>query len=173
MATTDQLIQSMGYEMHSHNSAVQRLNQAGIHFELFEHDAVFTMDDVARTLSIPVDSQVKTLVLAYPVEGGTALVLCGISANGQLDMRKVAQTLGVSRSKLQLLNAEHIQSALGVPRGAIGLAHSPGPHPSLLSAKLLTSPFLYFGAGENTLTLKVPTHECAERLPLMSADIEK
>lgn len=159
--------------MHSDNPALQRLNQAGIYFDLLEHDAVFTMDDVAKTLAIPVECQVKTLVLAYPVDGSTALVLCGISANGQLDMRKVAQTLGVSRSKLQLLNAEHIQSALGVPRGAIGLAHSSGPHPPLLSSKLLTSPYLYFGAGKNTLTLKVSTRECVEMLPLTSGDIEK
>ncbi len=159
--------------MTSSNSAVRRLTELGINYELLEHDAVFTMDDVSRMLDIPINNQVKTLVLGYQIAGKDELVLCGISASGQLDMRKVSQILGVSRSKLQLLNAERIESALGVPRGAIGLAHSNGHHSPLLSEKLLESDFLYFGAGSNTLTLKVATKDCVDLLPLICADIEK
>jgi hypothetical protein len=155
------------------NQAINRLQELSIDYQLLVHAAVYTMDDVAEILDIPEASQVKTLALRVKGDGDTDIVLCGIRAKGQLDIRKVAQLLNISRSKLQLLNADDIFVELGVPRGAIGLAHAKGRRPSFLSKNLMQSPFLYFGAGSNTQTLKVPTDACIASLSLIPAEIEK
>ncbi len=159
--------------MYTELAAIKHLNEHAIAHTLLSHPPVITMADVLSTLSIPEHEQVKTLALSYTQDGVEHFLLCGLRAQRQLDIKKVSTTVGISRSKLNLLNSERIQSAFQVERGAIGIAHGTDFCTVLISQHFDMSGSLYFGAGLNTLTIKVNAQECIEKLNIQPCDIEK
>ncbi len=151
---------------------LRRLQDAQADFSILEHQAVYTMADVERLISIPVEGSIKTMVLSLATAGSPNLAFCGISASGKLDFGKVARVLGVGRNRLGLLPPERVLELLGAPIGAIGLVW-PGDHETLLSSRIRTTGRVYCGIGRNDRTLDVGLQDLIRVTGCKVCDIEK
>jgi prolyl-tRNA editing enzyme YbaK/EbsC (Cys-tRNA(Pro) deacylase) len=126
------------------------------------------MEDVARVLSLPIEQQVKTMVVARR-DGGMAL--CGIRPDARLNLGGVARALGVSRSSLALAPPDAIEERLGMPPGAVGLVTGVSVD-VLLAESFADVSELYFGAGRHDRTLKAKTEPLVAALGVRFGDIE-
>ncbi len=133
----------------------QKLRAASCVYEILDHAPVYTMEDVARELSIPEESQVKTMVVRLRTETGQEPLLCGIGPKARLDLKGVAAHLGIPRARLSLMTPEETEAALKMPRGAIGLI-APDTSPRvLIDRKFEGCPVLSCGMGRHDRTLKI------------------
>lgn len=152
---------------------LEKLKNAACEYELLEHPAVFTMDDVERHILVPRESRVKTMVVAAQDGAQTSPVLCGLQAAARLDVKKVAKFLGLPKSSVSMMPPAEAESVIHMPRGAIGLI-APFTSPRvLLSPFFRAQPFLCFGIGRNDRTLKIPVCDLRKAVEVTFADIER
>lgn len=142
-------------------------------YEIIEHEPVYTMEDVKRTIEVPFASRVKTMVVALHAESAVNPVLCGLRADGRLALKQVAKILGVPHSRVTLMAPEVTELTLQMPREAIGLVTPYGSPQVLLSTQLSSQSILYFGVGRNDRTLKIAVVDLQRVTNMILADIEK
>ena len=155
------------------SAILQKLEDAACSYELLEHHLVFTMDDVEKHICVPIESRVKTMVVATQGPAGLTPILCGLQATARLDIKKVAGLIGLSRSKVSMMSPEAAEDVLAMPRGAIGLiAPFFSPH-VILSQFFKYQPYVCFGVGRNDRTLKISIENLRKVTQVNFADIEK
>lgn len=152
---------------------LEYLRSTSVAYDIIEHEPVFTMDDVARVLTIPVSARVKTLVLRTGSDENHEAILCGISASGRLSLPAVSSYMGITRSRLKMASPTEAENLLGVPRGAIGLVIPDRSPRVLLSRRFQGEPELFFGAGRNDRTLRLPIDSLARLCTFEFANIEQ
>ena len=159
----------------SYDAIIARLKAKRITYEILEHEPVFTMEDVINNIDIPLELQVKSLAVSWqdPYSDQQMVAICGLSATGKLDFKLVAGVLGVSRSKLKMINPKDSMRLLGMPYGAIGLIAPKGNPVILVSEYFSKSEILYFGVGRNDRTIKLSKNNLLNISDIKFATIER
>lgn len=104
-----------GIVMTQRGAVLERLNTLGIPYELAEHPAVFTIDEMER-LGVPLDGEVvKNLFLRDAKKRRFFLV--AVQKDKQVDLRRLGELLGAGR--LSFASAELLEQFLGLHQGEV------------------------------------------------------
>lgn len=149
----------------SFDTLCEFLQSNGVAFNTLEHPPVFTMEDVARELNIPEKAMAKALLVNITGKGLYRVVLPGMS---RFNTRKLAATLGISKSRIKFAEREAIEQA-GFTVGAI----SPfgGDIPTYIDQSLLNQELVYCGAGDNDKTFSLKPTDIVSISSALVADI--
>ena len=141
------------------DTILTRLHQCGARFTIHQHARSITIQDADQTLWFPVEQLVKTI--AFRVKGnGWALVgLCGYN---QVDYKKLAIAVGISRDKLMRLTPEEVQAELGYQLGGVAPFAPNEQTTVLLDAGVLSWPAIYCGVGRNDRTLEIAPRDLVQ-----------
>lgn len=147
---------------------LENLQSSGYLIKVLEHHSVITMDDVARTLDIPVDSTAKTILLSQEKIGLIAVVLCG---KNKVDYSKVANVLHVPRKTVKIAELSTLTS-LGLNPGEVcpffGFFQK-----TIVDTTLLTQPFVYCGSGNPQKTIKISPEEMVKATNATVANVSQ
>ena len=106
-------------------TVLEKLNTLGISFELIEHPAVFTIDEIEH-LGISLDGEVaKNLFLRDAKKRRFFLVV--VQKDKQVDLKHLGELLGAGR--LSFASAELLEHFLGLHQGEVtpmGVLNDPG-----------------------------------------------
>jgi Cys-tRNA(Pro)/Cys-tRNA(Cys) deacylase len=129
-----------------------RLAAAGVAFRIHEHAPSITVQDAETHLDFPVEQLLKTIAFRVKNRGWVLAALCG---HAQVDYKRLAAALSVSRDKLMRLTAEEVQSDLGYELGGVAPFAPHAQTEVLIDAGALGWPLIYCGAGRNDRTLEI------------------
>lgn len=133
---------------------IERLNTSGYSPRVMSHDPVITMEDVVRTLNMPVASMAKTILLSHKEIGLIAVVLPGMN---KVSYSKVANILHVSRKTVKIAERK-ILKGLGLSSGDICPFYE-FFQKTIIDASLLTQQFVYCGSGNPRKTIIITPQE--------------
>jgi Cys-tRNA(Pro)/Cys-tRNA(Cys) deacylase len=129
-----------------------RLAAAGVAFRIHEHAPSITVQDAETHLDFPVEQLLKTIAFRVKNRGWVLAALCG---HAQVDYKRLAAALSVSRDKLMRLTPEEVQSDLGYELGGVAPFAPHAQTEVLIDAGTLGWPLIYCGAGRNDRTLEI------------------
>ena len=152
------------------NKALTKLESNAIRYEILMHQELYSMNDVEKILNIPYTSRVKSLLIKS--KKNDKYYVCGITAKGKLDFKKVANAISSSRSQLVFATQSEYEEMLSIPLGSLG-SIVPESIGVLLSRNFINEHILYFGIGTNFKTLKIEMKELAKIQEFMLCDIEE
>jgi|GEM_PF-3259301 len=133
---------------------LERLKFSGYSPKIIDHDPVITMDDVVRTLDIPVASMAKTILLYQKEIGLIAVVLPGMS---KVDYSKVANTLHVPQKTVKIAE-QKILTGFGLNSGDVCPFYE-FFQKTIVDTALLTQQFVYCGSGNPRKTIMISSQE--------------
>lgn len=135
------------------DSVCCRLEKLGIHYELYLHEAVYTIEDMER-LSIPhFDCVVKNLFLRNA--NGKQHYLVVLAHDKTADLKEIRAQLGTSG--LSFASEERLQKYLGLQKGAVtpfGVLNDPeGAVSVVFDEELKNNLLIGVHPNENTATV--------------------
>ncbi len=92
------------------------LAASGVAYRIHEHAPSVTIQDADTNLDFPVDQLMKTIAFRVKNRGWVLAALCGYA---QVDYKRLAAAVGVSRDKLMRLEPEEVQGELGYELGGV------------------------------------------------------
>jgi Ala-tRNA(Pro) deacylase len=146
------------------------LEQEGIEYELVEHDRALTAAAEARAAGQEPANAVKS-VLLRSVEGYELVVL---QASDRLDLGKVSQQLGESRSDLRLATEEEIDADF--PQFELGAIPPLGemlPAPEIVDRRVLEHDRVLCNAGDHTHSVLLDPSEIVRASSAEVADVRE
>lgn len=145
-----------------------KLKELGYSAEILEHDPVITIDDVVRTLNIPVERMAKTVLLDQKETGLIAAVLPGM---GKVDFVKIANILNVPKSSVQIAN-KAIMKDLGINPGDVCPFYD-FLQKIIVDTDLLKQERVYCGSGNPRKTIVIDPKEMVKAIGATIADISQ
>ncbi|BBF85353.1 hypothetical protein DLM_1736 [Aquitalea magnusonii] len=103
--------------MTSPQDLLQQLDAQDIHYQRFDHPAVFTCAEASMLAPLPVGLPSKNLFLKAG-KTGRYLLLC-LPASARLDLKALGELLAIKN--LGFASAERLLAALGLTPGAVSL----------------------------------------------------
>lgn len=143
-----------------------KLKKLGCSIEVLEHDPVITINDVVCTLNISVERMTKTILLNQKEIGLIAAVLPG---KGKVDCTKIANTLNVSKSSVQIAK-QTIMKKFGINSGDVCPFHD-FLQQVIVDATLLKQQRIYCGSGDPRRTIVIDPEEMVKAIGATIADI--
>ena len=126
------------------------LTEQGVPFEMHEHSPAYTAQEVAAEEHVSGNVMAKAVV----VEADGKYAICALPASYKLDMKKVAEALGVKSIRL----ADESEMAELFPDVEVG-AEPPMGHlwdlPTLVDAHLAADEEIYFQAGTHRHAIRM------------------
>lgn len=147
---------------------MMKLKVLGCSAEILEHEIVVTIDDVVHTLSIPVESMAKTVLLKQREIGLIAVVLSGMS---KVDCIKVAYILNVPRSSVQIANRAAMED-IAINPGEVCPFHD-FLQKIIVDTNLLKQGRVYCGSGDPRKTIVIDPKEMVKAIGATIADISQ
>ena len=147
---------------------IAKFKGLGYPVEILEHDLVITIDDVVRTLNIPVVRMAKTVLLNQEEAGLVAAVLPGMS---KVDFAKVANILHVPKSSVQIANRA-LMTDLGIKPGDASPFHD-FLQKVIVDTDLLKQEKVYCGSGDPRKTIVIDPKEMVKAIGAAIADISQ
>ena len=135
-----------------HDEILERLRYSGILYRIHEHAPSITIQDADQNLWFPVDQLLKTIAFRVKNRGWVLAALCGYS---QVDYKKLAAAVGVSRDKLMRLSPTEVASELGYELGGVAPFAFNDQTRVVIDAGALTFPVIYCGVGRKDRTLEI------------------
>ena len=128
------------------------LTAAGVPYRIHEHAPSITIQDADTHLDFPVEQLLKTIAFRVKNRGWVLAALCGYA---QVDYKRLAAAVGVSRDKLMRLAAEEVEAELGYPLGGVAPFAPNAQTEVLIDAGALGWPLVYCGTGRSDRTLEI------------------
>lgn len=110
-----------------------------------------TVDEAARALGVAPAQIIKSVVIL--ADGEPLLVIA--SGNARIDLKRLADHLGVARKRLKLADPATVQALTGYPVGGVPPFGHAQPLRTLVSAAVLTQPVIYGGGGSACSLLRL------------------
>ncbi|AWN35095.1 prolyl-tRNA synthetase associated domain-containing protein [Methylobacterium radiodurans] len=137
------------------NELIARLNECGIAYELFEHPAVLTVDEMMATCGDIGGTHTKNLFLR---DGKKAHYLVTLRHDARIDLKALRSVLG-ARGGLSFASTEALREHLGVESGAVSpfaaMNSAPGAVKIFVQDRLLLEEHIDVHPLSNNLTLKI------------------
>ena len=124
----------------------------GIPHTVHEHAPSVTIADADAYLGFPVERLLKTIAFRAKGRGWVLAALCGYN---QVDYRKLAEAVGISRNKLMRLTPEEVESDLGYPLGGVAPFAPNAQTLVLLDKGALQHETIFCGTGRPDRTLEI------------------
>ncbi|MHB1834514.1 MAG: aminoacyl-tRNA deacylase [Solirubrobacteraceae bacterium] len=146
------------------------LEDAGVVYELIEHEPTMSASEEARAAHYAADQVAKTVILRK----GDSYVLVALPASERLDLHKLRAVLGATR-QLQLASEDEIARAFpGVEVGAVPPFATSVPDIEVIDPALLGQPRILWPAGDHRHSVLVDPHDvariCAARIAEITGD---
>lgn len=136
----------------------QLLRDAGVPYQITEHEAVFTSDEAARVRGTRPEEGAKALVVKADADRYYHVV---ISGNLRVDNARLRQIVGTRR--VRFANDEELLNLTGCVRGAVPPFGNLFGLPVLMDESLQRCDQIAFNAGSNTVSI-VMRREDFERI---------
>ncbi|HKH42328.1 MAG TPA: YbaK/EbsC family protein [Solirubrobacterales bacterium] len=149
-------------------TTTSHLDQQGMGYEVVEHDLAFTAAAEARAAGQEPANAVKS-VLLRDLEGYELVV---IQASDRLDLHKVREQLGESRSELRLASEEEMDADF--PQFELGALPPLGemlPAPEIVDRRVLDHDRVLCNAGDHTHSLLLDPREIVRASNADVADV--
>jgi prolyl-tRNA editing enzyme YbaK/EbsC (Cys-tRNA(Pro) deacylase) len=91
------------------------LRARAVQYEEIDHGRVLTLADVEREIGGKTAEMIKALIVKTP-EG---FILAALPGDRKLDRKKLADFLGYPGKRVDLIPADQVEGAIGLPLGAI------------------------------------------------------
>lgn len=131
------------------------LDASGVPYRIHEHAPSVTIQDADAHLDFPVEQLLKTIAFRVKNRGWVLAALCGYA---QVDYKRLAAAVGVSRDKLMRLEAREVQSELGYELGGVAPFAPNAQTQVRIDSGALGWQVVYCGAGRNDRTLAIDPH---------------
>ena len=129
------------------------LTKSGVPFVIHSHEAMRTVEDMARNPLFDLTRIVKTVAFRTR---NNKIVLAAIRGNRRVDYPRLAALLGINRRDLAPLSPEEVQEFLGVEPGSVSPVSVHDGALLLIDEEALTIlPTLYCGIGRPDRTLEI------------------
>ena len=150
------------------SEAIERfLTGEGVEHELIEHEPVMSAGEEAATTSVPSQRVCKTVVL----HDGAAYVIAAIPASQRLDLHKLRDLLGASRS-LRLATEDEIgRDFPSVEVGAVPPFGPMVPAAEVIDSSLLEHDEVLCAAGDHRHSVLLDPHDVVRITAARTADI--
>lgn len=140
------------------------LREAGVAFEMLEHEPVRTSEDAARVRGTPLEAGAKALV----VRADERFVHCVLPAHLRADNALLRGLVGTR--KLRFATPEELQALTGCAPGAVPPFGNLFGLPVLVDEALCRNERVAFNAGSNAVSI---TMRCDDMVRLAGAKICK
>jgi Ala-tRNA(Pro) deacylase len=145
------------------------LEQAGVDFDVLDHDRTERATEEAAALGIEPESVAKTLVLVAP-SGNVRAVL---AASDRVDLHKVAGVLGVGGKKVRLASEDDLaQSYPGFELGAVP-PFGGGEDQVIVDERLAAQDSIALEAGSHDRSVRLKTADLVRLTDAQVADISR
>jgi Cys-tRNA(Pro)/Cys-tRNA(Cys) deacylase len=134
------------------DAILERLHAYGAAYTIHEHAPSITIQDADETLWFPAERLLKTIAFRVKKRGWVLVGVCGYS---QVDYKKLAAALDVSRDKLMRLTPAEVEGELGYQLGGVAPFAPNEETRVLLDVGALAWPTIYCGVGRNDRTLEI------------------
>jgi Cys-tRNA(Pro)/Cys-tRNA(Cys) deacylase len=128
------------------------LAASGVAYRIHEHAPSITVRDADTHLDFPVEQLLKTIAFRVKNRGWVLAALCGYL---QVDYKRLAAAVSVSRDKLMRLSPEEIQVELGYELGGVAPFAPNAQTEVLIDAGSLGWPVIFCGTGRSDRTLEM------------------
>lgn len=129
------------------------LTKSGVTFVIHSHEAMRTVEDMARNPLFDLTRIVKTVAFRTRNNG---IVLAAVRGNRRVDYPCLAALLGINRRDLSPLSPEEVREYLGVEPGSVSPGSALEDALVLIDEEALTiRPTLYCGIGRPDRTLEI------------------
>lgn len=135
-----------------YDQIIAALVDAGVTYRIHEHAPSVTIQDADTHLDFPVEQLLKTIAFRVKNRGWVLAALCGYA---QVDYKRLAAAVGVSRDKLMRLEAEALQSELGYALGGVAPFAPNAQTQVLIDSGAMGWKTIYCGTGRNDRTLEI------------------
>ena len=138
----------------------QILNEKGIGFEEFEHEAVYTCEQAANVRGLKsAEEGIKSMV--FKTDAGRFILVLN-PGDQRIDTKKIAQ---MEKTKgLTLATPKEVERIAGVPIGCVAPFGLMKKLRTYLRGELLRKESLYFNPGSHTKTLRIKARDLVKVL---------
>ncbi|MDY6823841.1 MAG: YbaK/EbsC family protein [Thermodesulfobacteriota bacterium] len=126
------------------------LSENNIHYEVFEHEPVFTNPDMAEALSVEEGETVKSIVAETRESRMIVIVLPG---DHRIDWKLTARHAGTN--KVTFARPEVVEPAVGCKVGCVPPFGQNTPLPVYMSPALAQNEYVYFNPGVHDKSFKI------------------
>ncbi len=131
------------------------LAASGVAYRIHEHAPSVTIQDADTNLDFPVELLLKTIAFRVKNRGWVLAALCGYA---QVDYKRLAAAVGVSRDKLMRLEPAAVQGELGYELGGVAPFAPNAQTEVLIDSGALGWQVIFCGAGRTDRTLEIDPH---------------
>ena len=139
------------------NNVTRLLDSRQIDYTPLKYDAsqFHSADEVARLIGVPIEHVYKTIVvLREDTHAGRKPLLVMVAGDREIDLRKLAASLG--EKKLKIAQHDQAEALTGLQVGGISaLALLNKPFEVCLDRPSLDLPHIYVSAGQRGLNVKI------------------
>jgi len=136
------------------------LTKSGVPFVIHAHEAMRTVEDMARDPLFDLTRIVKTVAFRTRDNG---IVLAAVRGNRRVDYPRLATLLGINRRDLSPLSPEEVRELLGVEPGSVSPVSARNDVVVLIDEEVLTIiPTLYCGIGRPDRTLEIAPEDLVQ-----------
>lgn len=137
--------------------AIERLDRAGIAYEVRSFDAVeFTAEEAADKLGLPLDHMFKTLVARGERKG---VVMAVVPGSGELSLRKLAAAMGDKR--VEMVDVDELFKLTGYLKGGCSPLGARRDYPVFLDASAMRHARISVSAGQRGLQVLIAPADLA------------
>lgn len=134
-----------------YTAIIKTLDEAGVSYELLEHDSVHTSEEAAMVRDGSQETGAKSLLL----KSEAGFVVAVLQGNARLDTKKTTKHLGVSRNP-RFANPEEVEEHMGCQVGACyPLAHLAGLR-TIIDEPFTREEHISFNPGVHDKTITMP-----------------
>lgn len=136
------------------NGIQNMLDEAGIQYELLEHEPVHTSEEAARVRGMSEETGAKSLLLRTD----RGFILAVIQGNQRLDIKKLMQHIGTSK-KPRFARPEEVEEQMGCQVGACyPLGNLVGLR-TIIDKRMQQQPVMSFNPGVHEATIKLAMND--------------
>ncbi len=149
---------------------VATLAAAGAPYTIHEHAPSVTIADAEAHLAFPVERLLKSIAFRNKRGGWLLAGLCGYA---QVDYKRLAEAVGVSRTQLVRLEFHEVEAELGYEVGAVAPFARNGETTVWLDAGVLRHATIFCGTGRRDRTLEIAPADLIQLTAAQVAPIAK
>ena len=127
----------------------EKLNAAGIEFNVMHHEPVFTSEQAAAIRGVSLSSGAKALV----VKAGDKFVMLVVPADRKLDSKKARGSLGVKA--IRFATGDEVLELTSLKPGSIPPFGSLFNLPTYVDPALAGNPEINFNAGDHAISIRM------------------
>jgi Cys-tRNA(Pro)/Cys-tRNA(Cys) deacylase len=153
-----------------HDRIIAYLAATGAPYTLHEHAPSVTIQDADAYLDFPVERLLKTIAFRVKNRGWVLAGLCGYH---QVDYKKLAAALGMSRDKIVRLEPDEVEQELGYELGGVAPFAPNAQTTVLLDTGALGWQTVFCGTGRRNRTLEIAPRDLVRAAGAQVAPLAK